>query len=112
MGLARDTKSVFGVGANVAGTSSSDSSHSSGSYGSTPMGPYNPGMSRHGPHKVHPDYIAPRDGVTQWGSVFFLEEVGLGRHLCMATRAITMLRGRTQQSISITGIRAQSETVC
>ena len=70
VGMARDTRGVFGMGASVAGTSSSDSSHSSGSYGSTPMGPYHPGMSRHGPHQVHPDYIAPRDGGSQWATVF------------------------------------------
>ena len=46
------------------------------------------------------------------GGLFFLEEVGLGSHLCMAIRPITMLGGRTQQFIRITGIRAKSETVC
>ena len=66
MGLARTRGEYLGW----AGTSSSDSSHSSGSYGSTPMGPYPTGMSSSGPHQVHPDYIAPRDGGSQWGTVF------------------------------------------
>ena len=44
--------------------------------------------------------------------VFSLEEVGLGSNMCIAIRLITILGGRTQQLIRLTGVRERSGMVC